>query len=384
MKNLIKKILKEQVSDNETKSDFEDFYNFFKEKYGKIENFDSIFEELTKDIKKSPTPKITLTDKGMFCGMSLTDNVIISKSMFSKNIFGFIYVLFHEIAHQYQYKKYGKELLYELTTKEVSDESLTKLIKIEQVADRFGESMANKYATMFGIPKEKINSPYANTEYGKNTYKNLILRIQKEIENGNITCVEQMEAYMLEDYTRSYTPTYTYTGSSYGGYGSYYGGGEYQRGRSYDWDDPYEKTYSTYDKGGTVGVGSEIKDTFENELYNLKYEIENEINEIIYEVIDVYGHIGANIFIDMLVGEGFKKFFNSEKIESDEDVQDVEELKFKIDEDFYPIIEDLKKYIEQKLQDMMDIVEGHYGWEGSHALSELIDKEGFDDLWIEY
>ena len=380
MKNLIKKILKEQVSEKEIDSGFDEFYKLFKEKYGKTENFDEIFQELEKDIKKSPTPKITISDRGMFCGMSLTNNVIINKSIFSRDIFTFIYVLFHEIAHQYQYKKYGKDLLYELTTKEVSNESLDKLVKIEQVADRFGESMSKKYANMFGIPKQKISSPYSNIEYGKNAYKNLILRIQKEIEKGNITCVEQMESYMLDDYTRPYTPSYTYTGSSYGSYDTT----DYKQTKYYDWGDSYEKSYSQYEKGEVEDMETTIKDTFEDELYNLKYEIGSELNDIIYEVIDSYGNVGANIFIDMLIEEGFEKFFNSEKIETDEEVDDMDELKYKIDTDFYSVIEDLKEFIEKKLQEMMDIVEEHYGWEGSRVLSELIDEQGFDDLWIEY
>lgn len=388
MKNLIKKILKEQVSEIETESNFEEFYKLLKEKYGNIENFDSIVKEIETDIKKSPTPKITLTDRGYFCGMSLSNNVILSKSIFSNDLHKFIFILFHEIAHQYQYKKYGKNLLYALTTKEITEDTLDKLIDIEQVADRLGRSMASKYASKFNIPAKPIASPYDNIAYGKSSYKRLIEDIQKKIKEGEITCVEQMEAFMIEHLT---TPksTYTYTGSTY--YPSYdYGKYGSSRYSTYD-DGDYEKEYSKYELGGRSGLDlddateKEILETYETILDDLKYEINQEINELIGEVGDLHGENGTNIFRDLLNQEGFKNFYHdSEPIQTDEPVEDMEELMFKVDEDFYPVITDLKKYIEEKLQQLMDDVEKQYSYEGVNILSELIENGGFDELWIEY
>lgn len=389
MRNLIKKILKEQVSEVETESGFEDFYNLFKEKYGNVENFDRIFEEIVSDIKKSPTPKITLTDRGYFCGMSLTNNVILNKSIFGTDLHKFIFILFHEIAHQYQYKKYGKNLLYELTTKEVTDDTLNKLIGIEQVADRLGKSMASKYSSKFNIPTKPISSPYDSIEYGKSSYKRLIEDIQKKIKEGEITCVEQMESFMLDHLTKPYVSPYTYTGSSY--YPSYeysrYGGPRYS---TYD-DKDYEREYSRYELGGRSGLDlddvteKEILEAYGIILDDLKYEINQEINELIGEVGDMYGENGANIFRDLLNQEGFKNFYHdNEIVETDEPIDDLEELAFKVDEDFYSVITDLKKYIEEKLQQLMDDVEKQYSYEGVNILSDLIEKDGFDELWIDY
>lgn len=384
MKNLIKKILREQVSEKEIESGFEDFYKLFTEKYGKIENFKEILQEIESDIKKSPTPKITITDRGMFCGMSLTDNVILSKSIFSREIFSFIFVLFHEIAHQYQYKKYGKNLLYELTTNEITDATLNKLIDIEQVADRFGKNMASKYATKFNLQKRPISSPYDNIEYGKNSYKRLIEDIQKKIKEGEITCVEQMESFMIDHLTKPYTPSYSYTGSSY------YPTHDYGRSSYSDYDDyDYEREYSKYELGGRSGMEDdyekEIIEKYEVILNNLKYEINEEINYIIDEVINLYGETGANIFRDLLNQEGFTNFYyDNAYVQNDEEIEDIDELAYKVDEDFYSSIEDLKKYIEKNLNKLMDDVEQGYGLENVNILSELIYNSGFDELWIEY
>lgn len=385
MKNLIRKILKETVSEIEIESGFEEFYKFFKEKYGKITNFEFIFEELEKDIKKSPTPKITITDRGMFCGMSLTDNVILSRSIFSNNLYRFIFILFHEIAHQYQYKKYGKNLLYELTTTEITDSTLNKLIDIEQVADRFGKSMASKYANNFNIDKSPIASPYDNIEYGKNSYKKLIESIQKKIKDGEITCVEQMESFMIEHLTSTYsTSTYSYTGSSY--FPSYdYGGSKYSK---YD-DSDYDREYYSRNISGEMEVDEETKkdiiEKYSLILNNIEHEINQEINDLIAEVEDMYGENGANVFRDLLNQEGFLNFYyDNQPIKTDEPLEDIEELVFRVDEDFYSSIDDLKKYIENKLQDLMDEVEKEYSYDGLNILSNLIEKGGFDELWLNY
>lgn len=383
MKNLIKKILKEQVSEKEIQSGFDDFYQFFEKNYSMVEDYDVILHSLIEDIKKSPTPKITLTDRGMFCGMSLTDNVILSKSIFNRSLYSFIFVLFHEIAHQYQYKKYGKDLLYSLTTKELTEETLDKLIEIEQVADRFGENMANKYSARFKIPKGTIVSPYKNIQQGKSSYRNLITKIQEEIKKGNITCIEQMETFMIEHLTAPTYPTYSYTGSSYyGGYGSSYPS-RYSQYGGYDKDDDfYEKSYKDYEKSfkPTSDYEEDIVKVYEDELIDLSHNLSSEINDIIGEAENLYGQAGVNILIDMLNEEGFGKFFYETKGTVDPDI-DIEDIMYKVDEDFYPVIEELKKYIEESLHSMMDEVEKTYGWEASNTFIELMDDAGFNDMW---
>ena len=50
-----------------------------------------------------------------------------------------IYIIFHEIAHQYQLKKYGDDNLYQIYTGDISLEDGVKYIrKLETVADEFG------------------------------------------------------------------------------------------------------------------------------------------------------------------------------------------------------------------------------------------------------
>lgn len=377
MKKLIKKILKEAVSEKEINSDFQEFYNLFEEKYGSTPNYEEILDEIISDIKKSPTPKISLTTRGLFCGMSLTDNVILSKSIFNYQLYNFIFVLFHEIAHQYQYKKYGKNLLYDLTTKDIDDGILDKLIKIEQVADRFGESMVNKYSSKFNIPKNKISSPYSNIEQGKNSYRKLILTIQEEIKKGNITCVEQMESFMM-DHLIPAQSTYTYTGSSYSNYGGYsdygrYGG--YDRysgyGRYSNYDD-HEDQHSQYEKDVDFDVYG-----YTELIEDLKSDVRYEIDDIVSTAYDIYGSMGLNFVIDMINDEGFIDFHYNFKEETYEKEEDSYELMSEIYEEFEPLIIEMKKNIKNMLNVLIDEVSREFGKESVEELHKLIEKEGF-------
>ena len=194
MKNLIRKVLYEQVVSNEIKTGFVKFYQLFKEKYGKTKDFNLIFNELISDINKSPTPKISITNSRQVCGASLTNNVIISSDMFDLLLYKFIYVLFHEIAHQYQYKKYGKSLIFDLNKNGFNEGVLDRIIEIEKVADRFGRSMSKKYSEKFKIPNYTIFSPYDGAAYtGRAAYRIMLQEIADDIKSGKITCIEQME-----------------------------------------------------------------------------------------------------------------------------------------------------------------------------------------------
>ena len=60
------------------------------------------------------------------------------------------------------------------------------------------------------------------------------------------------------------------------------------------------------------------------------------------------------------------------------------DLLYEVDENFYSVVIDLKKYVEESLHEMMDEVEKTYSWDGVGVLSELISGSDFDDLFLNY
>ena len=406
MKNLIKKILKEEVASIEIDRTFQDFQENFQTSFSKkLQNSDVVLEELIQDIKKSPTPKMTISERGAFCGMSLNNNVLLSSGIFYKNIYEFIFILFHEIAHQYQYKKYGRDILYRLTTQEITDQTLNSLLEIEQVADRFGEMMAAKYANKFGLTPTKLFSPYKGGG-GKESYRRLLTTIQKEIEEGKITCVEEMESFMT-DYlvTPKYTP-YTgmtsypqYRGSSYDyGYGdrpyydyrgSSYGYGYGRPSYGYD-DDFYEKEYQKYEKqhssNDSDGEENDIAKEYKPLLDDLKNDIAFKIHEVFDDIHNEYGSKGVNMFMELLDDEGFENLYYGYDVEIDDIGSDMEEdeLKDSIEDIFHDFMMDMHEFIGDRIGEMMDDIEKDYGWEGEHVFISLLDDEGLGKLWTNF
>lgn len=116
-----------------------------------VKEFISTISKLQPDIKKSVLKDIEsfiieskcieiklekLSEKA--AGISKTDECIISTIVFRFPTEYMLYMILHEISHQYQYKKYGKNLVLDVYLNETPlQEATEKLLAIEKVADRF-------------------------------------------------------------------------------------------------------------------------------------------------------------------------------------------------------------------------------------------------------
>lgn len=123
-------------------------------------------------------------------GMALHDRVVLNTSVFNDrlSLVDFLFVLFHEIAHQYQYKKYGMDKMYEVYIGELSDEDAAKWMSdTEIIADEFATRKIREFVKL-GLIKP-------NTKIPKGFYKmmkpqmfiKLILKVKEKIEQSGIT-----------------------------------------------------------------------------------------------------------------------------------------------------------------------------------------------------
>lgn len=108
----------------------------------KIKETYKISEEFLDVIKKfildSNCRKISIEPIKMGDGLSLSDRVILHTNTLKNSLPKFLFILFHEIAHQYQFKKYGSEKMFDCYTGEMNIKDACKLMKnIELVADEF-------------------------------------------------------------------------------------------------------------------------------------------------------------------------------------------------------------------------------------------------------
>jgi hypothetical protein len=156
-------------------------------------------------VKKSGCQKIDIEplEYGAF-GLSLVDRVVINKKSLELPLSNFLYTLFHEVAHQYQYKKYGIDKMYGIYTGDVSVDEGAKFMKyVENVADDFAIRKLREINKLFD-DKIKINANI-NKIYEKipiDYYKNLINIFIKKIKDGNYTSKEDISE-ILYNYVKN-------------------------------------------------------------------------------------------------------------------------------------------------------------------------------------
>lgn len=152
MKSLIRKILYEEVHR---------FHDFASEIIKHHPQTKSFMNEILDFIDKSGCKRIEFDRLPMgIMGIALHDRVVVNRQALFLNINMFLYILFHEIAHQFQYRKYGDEKMYEFYTGESSvKEAAESMLKIENVADELAirklkEFIRKGYLTNNYVPNQ--------------------------------------------------------------------------------------------------------------------------------------------------------------------------------------------------------------------------------------
>lgn len=127
---------------NESNS-VDNFLGIVKNKYPETKKFINLIE---KFILESNCRRIEVFDFKQGLGISLSDRVVISTRAFDESLPKFLFILFHEIAHQYQYKKYGAEKMYECYQGEISLKEASEFMsKVEIVADEFASRKVREF-----------------------------------------------------------------------------------------------------------------------------------------------------------------------------------------------------------------------------------------------
>lgn len=136
-------------------------------------------------------------------GMAKNDVCIISKNVLGFNIPNMIFVLFHELAHYHQYKKYGKDFAMSLYTNPISeiDSDINFLKEIESTASRF-----SKLKTSFYINKHKINNANITADgysfISDGYLRQHLIKIKEEIKKRNYTTIEEINEYIYNSIKR--------------------------------------------------------------------------------------------------------------------------------------------------------------------------------------
>lgn len=163
-----------------------EFMNKITDRYPIVETYQDKIENF---INKSDCKQISFENMTVAAGgFSLSDRVVINEMMLNYPLPFFLYALFHEIAHQYQYKKYGEEKMYEFYLGKIPIEELAKFMqKVELTADEFAIRKCREFV--------KYNLLKPNEVVKQGNYKNIpinhfidfISQIRKAVEEKGIT-----------------------------------------------------------------------------------------------------------------------------------------------------------------------------------------------------
>ena len=131
-------------------------------------------------------------------GISKTDTCILNLDVLILPDEYTLYIILHEVAHQYQYTKHGKNLVLDVYLESTQlDEAAKKLLSVEQIADRLAIAKLNKILKRNNF---EIANPIISRYLGLNDLtqiKNHLSKIRKEVSERNLSNIEEINDHIL-------------------------------------------------------------------------------------------------------------------------------------------------------------------------------------------
>ncbi len=125
-------------------------------------------------------------------GISKTDICVLNSDVLLIPDEYTLYIILHEISHQYQYKKYGKNIALDIYLDTIDLETAAKkLLAIEQVADRLAIAKLNSIL--------KLNKPIVPRYLGITDLaqiKNHLQKIRSEVKELGLSTIEEINDHI--------------------------------------------------------------------------------------------------------------------------------------------------------------------------------------------
>ena len=157
---------------------------------------DSLYTELMNFIEKSNCKKIEFAKFNYpALGLALHNGVMINSTMVGGSLNFLVFVIFHEIAHQFQFKKYGDKIMYGVYSGDVSIDEAAKFMKhTEEVADEFAMRKIRELQKKGLIDdKYKPASPYKNIPV--QSIKSMISKFRDDLESQKLSSPTEISKF---------------------------------------------------------------------------------------------------------------------------------------------------------------------------------------------
>jgi hypothetical protein len=188
MKQLIRRILKEETKGIDIFIDkIDESFNLSDELKTFLENF----------INNSECKNIEFHSFNyQIGGIALSTGVVINDFYLKKNLELLLYVIFHEIAHQYQYKKYGADVMYSIYVGDIDiNEGVKILRKTEEIADDFSHRKIRELQKKDLIDKS-YEPPRTYEKVSNFVLSHLINGMKNNLKSKGIKDSEEISKYL--------------------------------------------------------------------------------------------------------------------------------------------------------------------------------------------
>lgn len=130
-------------------------------------------------------------------GISLHNKVVINRQVLKYTLENALFVIFHEIAHQYQYKKYGSNMMHRFYIGEVDLNEAVKFLKYtENVADQFGMRKCREFVKLGLLTKEYVPKMGQYDDYTDRMFVGYLTMLRDKIKESGATDDEKISEYL--------------------------------------------------------------------------------------------------------------------------------------------------------------------------------------------
>jgi len=164
--------------------------------------------DLMDIIDKSGCPKIAFEELTGALGISKTDACIVSDTVIGLALPRMLYIILHEVAHQFQYTKHGEDFaqnIYFGTNTPV--ESGKELLKIENTADRYAIRMTRYLLVKHDIPYSKFDLIGAYSNYTPAGISHYINNLRNQIKNLKLKNITEVNALIYNMVRKKIQPS---------------------------------------------------------------------------------------------------------------------------------------------------------------------------------
>lgn len=186
---------------------------FINELRSKFPDHLELLDDLKAFIMQSGCPAIEFDELHGAQGISKTDKCVVNRNTLQKSLENALYTILHEISHQYQYSKYGKDVMWDAYNSNIDvDQAVDLLMNIELVADRLAVLKAIQLLKSNGVTDFKPIKPFYPS-VSRSYFKIHLENLRKAVKEKGIDSIEGANELMYNKLKEKPKP-FTFSGNS--------------------------------------------------------------------------------------------------------------------------------------------------------------------------